>query len=211
MLNSRLLTIAVAGSCLLLSTNLNAQVLVPTDEDSPAVAPATQGNAPPATNNNAPPASSTTLVPGNNGYDETAPPPAAEAGGLFEAPEGLSLDPMCLFCCVGYRPPVAYTYDQSMLLSLACYRAGYISDALVLAKHAQTFREDAGNLYVIAYCQLALGQTSEAEATIGNMVSALQNGYPGGIANYKERLNGPIGIAINAVEKHLFLSLSRNN
>ncbi|MCG6154460.1 hypothetical protein [Rubinisphaera margarita] len=207
---SKLMFPLLVLSCLCAGQVLFAQVAVPgADDPAPTVLPEPE----PVPSTTAPPA---TAVPIDDAPTNLQPPATAvdvdevietsESAGLFEPPEGLSMPHLVLLRRVGFGPPVAYTFDQSMLVSLACYRRGCLHDALVFAKHARTFREDAGNLYVIAYCQLALGMTDEAEVTIQDMVSAIRNGYTGGIGNYKERLNGPICIAIDAAERYYFLN-----
>jgi len=207
---SKLMFPLLVLGCLCAGQVLFAQATVPGDDEAAPVVTPEPEPVPSTTPVDPTPvpvdSDPTTLAPPADAVDVDAVIETSESAGLFEPPAGLSMPHLVLLRRVGFGPPVAYTFDQSMLVSLACYRRGLLHDALIFAKHARTYREDAGNLYVIAYCQLALGMTAEAEVTIQDMVSAIRNGFTGGIANYKERLNGPTCIAIDAAERYYFLN-----
>jgi hypothetical protein len=125
----------------------------------------------------------------------------------FAAPVGLSMPAERLYAGLGYYPPYCLpmtsrtTYD----LAHACFIRGLYEDAIAFANHGLTIRDDARLHLIKGVCLMHVGRCVEAEATVRRYLTAIDNKFVMGLANARERVNGPMRVRFEQIVEHIVL------
>jgi hypothetical protein len=129
----------------------------------------------------------------------------SKAQSVFSYPSGLSMSAECLFCQLGQYPAggVPMTSTTTYDLAYACFIRGLYSDAVQFANRGISIRPDARLYLIRGVSEMHLCRYSEAEATVGQYLSAVDRRDTMGLEYARERISGPMRVRFEQIIRHV--------